>query len=138
MPAVGAGRGHVVHITGARNLIGKEFGVSTYDFGGYVDGAPVVGNFAPGVREHVNDVLAQTNMKALPEDAEYEMVAVVRGTAQVPNVRQRTGATTAPATATPDVAATSPAVTDCVVLDIVALRAGPAAVGSPVVVTPVR
>jgi hypothetical protein len=134
MAPEGSGRGQVVKISGVQNRAGKEFQDGTYDFAGFVDGAPVVGNYAPGVKEHVERVLRQTNTKALP-DVNYELVTVIRGTAQVPAVT-RPGATTAPATADDATAATSPAVTDCTVLDIVALRAGPACVGTEVVVTP--
>ena len=124
-----AGRGQVVKISGVSNRVGKEFQSGTYDFAGIVDGAPVVGNFAPGVREHIARVFKQTNTTALP-DVEYDLVAVVRGNAQVPAFQQRPGATTAPATADDAAATTSPAVTTCALLDIVALRAGPACVGT--------
>ena len=131
--SVGSGRGQVVKISGVPNRVGKEFESGTYDFAGYLDGAPVVGTYAPDVKKHVEQVLQLTNLGALP-DVNYEMVAVVRGIAQVPAVR-RAGATTAPATADDATAATSPAVTDCVVVDIVALRAGPACVGTKIVAT---
>lgn len=136
MAPVGSGRGQVVKITGVRNRVGKEFQDGTYDFAGYVNGAPVVGNYAPAVKEHVKYVLEQTGQKTLP-DTDYELIAVVRGTAQVPAVK-RPGATTAPAAADEAAATTSPAVTDAAVLDIVALRAGPACVGTKAVVTPQR
>lgn len=138
MAPVGAGRGQIVRVHDAKNLIGKQFGVSDYDFGGYVDNAPVVAKYAPGVRAAIDQTLALTNLKSLPDDATYDFVAIVRGTAQVPNIKRTPGATTAPATADPVAAATAPAVTDCVLLDIVALHAGPVAVGTDVVVTPER
>lgn len=131
MAPIGAGRGQVLKISGVKNRVGKEFQAGTYDFAGYVDGAPVVGNYVPAVKDHVERVLRQTDTKALP-DVDYEMVAVVRGTAQVPAVKQRPGATTAPAIADEAAASTSPAVTDCTVVDIVALRAGPACVGTKI------
>lgn len=134
MAPEGRGRGQIVKITGVRNRLGKDFAAGTYDFAGFVNGAPVVGNYVPGVAEHVKSVLEQTGQKSLP-DVDYELIAIVRGTTQIPAVK-RPGVTTAPATADEATATTAPANTDAAVLDIVALRAGPACVGTKVVVTP--
>ncbi len=128
-----ATRGELIHLRDAKIAPADIYRGGDADMVLLVNGRPVVCVFDPVVKQHVQNMLKETQTKTLPENG-IEVIGIVRGLGSIDAIQQpgTSVATTNPSGSEGESSPrTTPvlAATDSVVLDVLAIHAGAASIG---------